>query len=701
MIAVYLLTLGLSSALVGAFVHSLLADLGFAPTFEVSSRLALGAAAGYITAQLCFVTLVKALKPTRARKFLLAESVSHAAALLLLPFLMQVPIAWPDPSLAKAEPLIFLGAFVALHAALKLFSFYTALYSEPSGRLPVLAWLGAACGTALAAALALQQWFSGIESARPVATSMPGMYRSGDTYAEARPIPEGAMAHYDLPLYAERGITLRWANPPDVAPADWVERAFVTVKILGGETERHRAVVSLDEGTWGTMQVPAEDIPGDATRCTVSWTYRPAPSWMRLIGFTPVVRSNRQLLVSGPLLHQARQETTAPNFVIIGIDGLSPAHVSAWGYGRRTTPMLDRFIHNSVAFSYGYSPTPEARAAYMSLLTGVNPLCHGYFAGKNGPLPPRCESIVKLFREQHYATAAFTEGEYRADLDFGSGFEDGFEWFDAGYAAEEAGSRSTVEKALAWMEEHRGVKFMLFIRIGELTDLKVRERYGVGFLDRPDAPKDINLYDAMLEYVDTVAGVLVQHIRDSELRDNTCVLVLAPYAMQFGKDGRRIGPDLSEGAVRVPMIYCAPGVPHEARTYAVGIEDVVPAIARVAGVPLDAAVDGRSFLQGPVGKDPVSMVAKPFGLSVLSGNLRYVWWPGAGAFGPVPMPGAGTSALFRVGTSIREVKISGEEERLVAELQARLAEYVHSSYTWRGLSSAAPVSDVVSPTAEK
>jgi len=81
--------------------------------------------------------------------------------------------------------------------------------------------------------------------------------------------------------------------------------------------------------------------------------------------------------------------------------------------------------------------------------------------------------------------------------------------------------------------------------------------------------------------------------------------------------------------------------------------------------------------------------------------LRYVWWPGAGAFGPVPMPGAGTSALFRVGTSIREVKISGEEERLVAELQARLAEYVHSSYTWRGLSSAAPVSDVVSPTAEK
>ena len=314
MIAVYLLTLGLSSALVGAFVHSLLADLGFAPTFEVSSRLALGAAAGYITAQLCFVTLVKALKPTRARKFLLAESVSHAAALLLLPFLMQVPIAWPDPSLAKAEPLIFLGAFVALHAALKLFSFYTALYSEPSGRLPVLAWLGAACGTALAAALAFQQWFSGIESARPVAASMPGMYRSGDTYAEARPIPEGAMAHYDLPLYAERGITLRWANPPDVAPADWVERAFVTVKILGGETERHRAVVSLDEGTWGTMQVPAEDIPGDATGARYPGRTARPPSWIAPHRVTPVVRSNRQLLGVGAPVASGPPGNNGPEF---------------------------------------------------------------------------------------------------------------------------------------------------------------------------------------------------------------------------------------------------------------------------------------------------------------------------------------------------------------------------------------------------
>lgn len=673
----------------GAFAHSLLASLGFAPTFEVGSRLVLGVAAGYATAQLLVVTLVKALKPTRSRKFLFAESASHAAALVLIPFLMRIQIPWPDPMLEKAAPLVYLAAFLALHGVLKLFSFYTALYSEPSGRLHILGWVGAACVAAAIAGIGVKQWYTGINEARPEATSMPSMYRIGDTYAEARPVHEGALAYYDLPPYENRAVTLRWAYTPENEINETFERAYVTVMFEGGERERYQATVSLEDKQWASMHVPTEDVPPDATRCTVSWTQQRPPSWMRLVGFMPVVRSSRQLLLAGPLLHQQRADETSPNFVIIGIDGLGPGHMSAWDYDRRTTPLLDRFAHNGVAFSYGYSPAPDARAAYMSALTGVNPLCHGYFGDRNGPLPAGSETLSTLMRRLHYATAAFTEGEYRQDLDFGSGFENGYEWFDATYDDEgdAGGTQRTIHNALDWMEDHRDLKFMLFLRAGELADMKIRPRYGSRFMENLESPKDINLYDSMLEYLDTVVGGFVQHIRDSDFRENTCVLVFSPYAITFAKDGSRLPSDVSEDVLRVPFLYYAPGLPREMRNYMVAIEDIVPALARVAGARLDDSIDGRSFIQGPVGKDPVSMAAEPFQLSVRSGNWRYVWQPGTRAFSEVPMPGDGSSKLFRVGTSIQPVTITTDHEKLVADFQARLAEYVHSSYLWRGHSS--------------
>ena len=177
----------------------------------------------------------------------------------------------------------------------------------------------------------------------------------------------------------------------------------------------------------------------------------------------------------------------------------------------------------------------------------------------------------------------------------------------------------------------------------------------------------------------------IQHIRDSEYRDNTCVILFAPYAATFGSDGRLAAVDVAEEAMRVPVICSAPGTPREDRAYPVSLEDIVPALSRLANLSLDDGVDGRSFLFGPVGKDPVSMMAEPFRLTVRSGNWRYVWEPGPAPFGEAPMPGAGQSTLYRVGTSTRKVPITAEHTQLVDEFQKRLAEYVHASYLWLSL----------------
>jgi len=68
-----------------------------------------------------------------------------------------------------------------------------------------------------------------------------------------------------------------------------------------------------------------------------------------------------------------------PDIVLISIDTLRPDHLSAYGYGRPTSPFLSSLAASGVRFDNCYSVTSWTRPSMASLFTGLYPRSHGVY----------------------------------------------------------------------------------------------------------------------------------------------------------------------------------------------------------------------------------------------------------------------------------------------------------------------------------
>src|SRR5579864_4493620 len=61
----------------------------------------------------------------------------------------------------------------------------------------------------------------------------------------------------------------------------------------------------------------------------------------------------------------------APNVVLIIVDALRADHLSAYGYGRSTSPNLDRIASKGVLFENAIAPSSWTLPSHASILTGI------------------------------------------------------------------------------------------------------------------------------------------------------------------------------------------------------------------------------------------------------------------------------------------------------------------------------------------
>jgi len=618
------------------FGHRLIEGQGYVPfEFQADLELAGGLACGYVAVQLLYMAGLRVLYPTRAKGPLAAEAMSHLSALALVPYLWGVAVEWPHPALYRVEPLIYCGAFGAVHAFFKLVSFFASIRGAPSGRLAALGW-ALAGGVAVAGAYAsCHSWLDEMRGDRPTVSEEANTYRVGDTYARARVMQEGALLHCPAPAQPGQCLTLRWANPPGLGPDEQpLTQVYVAVVFEGERTKPYTSAVTLDPAGWAESRVPDGRFRPTTRTCTVTWTVEREPDWRVMTGLRPTVTSHQRLLVSGPFVHEVRGGTSTPNVVLVAVEGLGADRLSCMGYRRETTPALDQLAYGAVIFPHAYTPAPEAAAAGMTLLTGLSPLRHGYLGAQRGPLPAPYRTLAEVFRDRYYVTAAFTEGEGHDDKDFvfGSGFERGFEVFNPSCHADRSDeeesdegpgppdARVTLEAAAAWVDAHADLSFLVFVRLRELRHPILCERYDAGYAKGKN-PRPVDVYDSALRYVDGQLDAFLDH-----LPAPTCLIVTSLYGLDF-TGGPRAAPErlLSEASLRVPLFLDVPGVKEGSRAGLVALEDVMPTFLDLAGIALDYPVDGLSFLKPPSTKEPVSMMGKPLVLSLRSDRWRFSW----------------------------------------------------------------------------
>lgn len=636
-LGLYVLTLGFSAGLVGVFARQVLGGFGYAHGLEMETMLALLAASGYATVQLLYMAVVRMLKPTHSVGPVVTEMLSHLSALILVPYIVHIPVPWPHPMLHKVEPLLFLTAFGGVHSFLKLATFYAALRGEPSGRFGALLWAGCASLCAIVGFGAFQQWVEEMKTARPSAPEEEQAFRVGSVYAKAREMPEGAQFAYDIPDSRGCFISMAWASV-DSEESEPLERIFVSYRLEGDTVVEGTNFVSLKESAWTDFRLMPDAMPTGVRRCVVHWDAEKIPSWQRLIGIQPLQLSGRKVLMSGPFERKLREPNSPPSFVVVVLEGLGSRSVSRFGYSRTTTASLDRLAAESQSFPNGFSPVPEAAGACMTLLTGVNPLEHGFLGAHQGPLPPVRKTLAEVLSGEGYATVAFTEGESDdpggKDLVFGDGFERGFHLFDPSCSHENAdksdavSSGATLTKLADWIDAHQNEKFFAFTRLRELRDPVWAERYAPGFLG--DKPIARDVYDSALLYLDRKLGDFIAHLSGSEAGTSTCIVVTSAYGLDFSVSAAGLPTvGLSEDCLRVPVIIYTPDRKDVIeRPINIGLQDVMPTLLRLARAVKTPAVEGEDLGQNIRSREPVSMFGSPLAVSLRTERWRVTWQTG-------------------------------------------------------------------------
>ena len=670
MLPIYLVSLAFSAGMVGVYARRFLAMQGFVPSFESGVALAIAAACAFLTLELLYLGLLRLFVPGRSGSALLFEAISNFAAALLAPFLLgfslleKMGIGALDFSFAddliEIEPVLLLGAFLALHTVLKLFALYAMVCANAESRLPAVAWLLGSGFTAYAAIAAAFVWHDDLLAAQVIDTQKMEYYQVGNTYAQARQLPEGAFLRIDLGRARERNMVLRWANLPDDARP--LESIFVALRFPETEGEPQVVELPLDSNGWAEIRLAEADIPAGATTIEILWTSTKEPAWVLQTGLRPASGDGRPILLSGPWFHEPRTYTREPNVIVVMLEGAGAEHVSGFGYARDTTPSLSRLAANGLAYANAFSPAIDVKAVTMTLLTGLDPLSHHCLEQANGPLPEGVVTLPERLRDRDYATAAFSEGfgPDGADLVPGYGFERGFETLNDHYPVSvvwrrsqevganpvvPAGSEVTLERAGDWIEKHSAEKFMVFIRLRELRKPQwFRARYGDGFVTAPASPRPLNVYDTALRHVDKVVGEFYDRIAELPgVASNTLIAVVSPYGFDFN-DGwsAEATRRLSEPCTHVPVVFSALGQKLQSRTDAnafVTLADAGVTLAMLAGVPFTHEVQGVDLVSEIAVREPISVAGNPLMLSIRTPRWRYTWQSGLEPFTLTPVEG--------------------------------------------------------------
>ncbi|MBI4879979.1 MAG: sulfatase [Planctomycetes bacterium] len=460
---------------------------------------------------------------------------------------------------------------------------------------------------------------AGGEATRAAPEDAPrsGIFTLGGEVRPAVLLPPGAAVSFDVQAPAN-ARTLAFG----VAAAEGAEDGAESVwraELDAGEGPRH---LLSGRVAW------KGGAPASFVEARAPWPLRAAaPASVRFSceGTAPV-------LIAQPLLLGPSRAREPPNLLFISLDTLRADHLGAYGYGRPTSPFLDRFAANATLFTQYFSAAPYTLPAHATMLTGLFPPRHGALADRDRFDTRRVAYLPALLAENGFLTAGFTGSGF---LSNSFGFHDGFDRFGMvdPIAPEDeepellspeeraARGRNDLDAVAAWIEENRGQRWFVFLHTyvthnyqapqGDVAPFDTGpKRVWQGsvqgrlkhnsWIDDPPAPGDVehllNLYDATIHYCDRRLERFFARLEGSGLLEGAVVVLTSDHGEEFFEHGGLAhSVTLYDEMVRVPLIVRLPGQ-SEGRIVRdpVSMADLAPTLADLLGLPPLEDADGRS-----------------------------------------------------------------------------------------------------------
>lgn len=291
-----------------------------------------------------------------------------------------------------------------------------------------------------------------------------------------------------------------------------------------------------------------------------------------------------------------------PNVILITLDTVRADRMGFLGSKRGLTPHLDELAAQSVVFEHAYSQAPITPVSHATILSGTFPQYHG-IRNFGDRLPSSVPFLPDILHAQGYHTGAFV-GSIILDPKngFASGFERGFDVYNAGFHRQKTGERReasmqrrgevTLGLVLQWLGQQQGGPFFLWFHLWDAHDpYNPPEPFRSRF---PNAP-----YNGGIAYVDDIVGKLLDYLRSQGLYDNALIAVAADHGESLGEHGELTHSIfLYDATIHVPLLLKLPGNRLEGKHVGAtaSLVDLAPTLLDALGQTPPPAMQGASLL---------------------------------------------------------------------------------------------------------
>jgi len=390
----------------------------------------------------------------------------------------------------------------------------------------------------------------------------------------------------------------------------------------GEEVEVFRREVGAADPEAGEQVVHLESTAGEPVRLTLAVEAAGSPrfAWGRFVAPRVLGRGGADLLRRTSLspADEARADglrrglsRAGANVVFVILDAARARQFGVYGYGRPTTPEIDRIAADSAVFDHAYTPAVFTLAAMSSTWTSLYPDEVHASAGLKSRLPEDRVTLAEVLSGPEVLTAGFTANPMAGRAyDLSRGFDEFFEVF----SERGTGAAAFREVVPAWLAAHKSQRFFAYIHYREphfpydapppwdtrfgsegaipksaRLDWEVFRRYNRGLVPFGPAEEEdlVNLYDGSLAFVDHEVGLLRDALVALDLWDKTVFILAADHGEALherGYTGHNV--EVYETSARVPLIVRLPpslGVaPRRVEALASHL-DLAPTIADVFG----------------------------------------------------------------------------------------------------------------------
>lgn len=298
----------------------------------------------------------------------------------------------------------------------------------------------------------------------------------------------------------------------------------------------------------------------------------------------------------------AATATDRPNVILITLDTVRADRMGFLGSKLGLTPQLDALASQGVVFEHAYSQAPITPVSHATILSGTYPQYHG-IRNFGDRLPPSVPFLPDILHAEGYHTGAFV-GSIILDPKngFASGFERGFDVYNAGFHRQKTGERReasmqrrgevTLGYVLEWVGQQKGGPFFLWFHLWDAHDpYNPPEPFRSKF---PNTP-----YNAGIAYVDSIVGKLLDYLRSQGLYDNTLIAVAADHGESLGDHGELTHSIfLYDSTIHVPLLLKLPGNRSAGQRVSAtaSLVDLAPTLIDSLGQAPPPAMQGRSLL---------------------------------------------------------------------------------------------------------